>query len=51
MCNCTSWFGPVLTTFIEIQKCVQFDALLRASYKYAVRMDVHKCGLKVSRGG
>ena len=19
MCNCTSWFGPVLPTFIEIQ--------------------------------
>ena len=34
MCNCTSGFGTVLPTFTEIQKCAQFDALLRASYKY-----------------
>ena len=51
MCNCTSWFGPVLPTFIEIQKCARFDALLRASYKYAVCVDFHNSGLKMSRGG
>ena len=52
MCNRTSWFGPVLHTFTEIQKCAaQFDALLRASYKYAVCIDVHNCGIKISRGG
>ena len=38
MCNCTSWFGPLLPTFIEIQKCAQFDALLGALFKFRIQV-------------